>query len=503
MLPHRVPRKGAAVASYPTPIQVIHRRLRQALLTAAAAERAQAPFHLTGRGHEPRVSLCRRLSSLLRKVDLPCAVLRGYGRPHYYPLRVFLAAEDALREELGASPIELVGGAYMLVTPRLEARVPRKAGRPLAQEGCTAPSPDRLREILALKNAGRLDEAEGIALAGLADHPGFPPYWALLAELDEARECPEGAARMRNAARVASQELGERGGPNPGLDALEGYLHWRGARFEEALAALQRAEPFFPGDHGAFLHLMIGSCSLMLHRHMAARRHLERALASAPDEAIRTMAQDGLDIGLGMRRGVAAALAATGMSLQAFLDLGEGSPEERREVLDVWEAWAPRDAEGDAEDEAWNEDEDEAREDEEEEWTEDARACPYCEAARICDHLLLELDESTRTVDAGPLDGLAQNLKDALDNRVYCMRTQGHPVNPNLDGFNRLRTVIEEVADVSLTRCHEGGPGRSLVLSAHYTQTPERLEAHREALREWFWEGLPPELQAPCEDEQR
>ena len=79
--------------------------IRAAVTEAAKREARKQPFNLSGRGHEPRVTLDRSLAMTLRGEDLPCVFISGYGANNYYPLRVFEAASHALKKKLGVSPI--------------------------------------------------------------------------------------------------------------------------------------------------------------------------------------------------------------------------------------------------------------------------------------------------------------------------------------------------------------------------------------------------------------
>lgn len=75
--------------------------IRRALLAAARAEGALAPFALSGRGHEPRLTLDRRLAAVVRSLDLPHVVMSGYGANKHYPLRVFERAATQVMERVG------------------------------------------------------------------------------------------------------------------------------------------------------------------------------------------------------------------------------------------------------------------------------------------------------------------------------------------------------------------------------------------------------------------
>jgi hypothetical protein len=78
-----------------------------ALREAAREEIAIAPFKLSGRGHERRVTLSVDAARLLRGIDIPKVTLSGFGPKNHYPRRVFVRAIAALERELGWSPLRL------------------------------------------------------------------------------------------------------------------------------------------------------------------------------------------------------------------------------------------------------------------------------------------------------------------------------------------------------------------------------------------------------------
>ncbi len=78
--------------------------IREALLKAAKSEGAKAPFELSGRDHEPRVTLDRSLAAVVRSIDLPMTYISGYGPNSYYPRRIFKRAATALKRRLGYCP---------------------------------------------------------------------------------------------------------------------------------------------------------------------------------------------------------------------------------------------------------------------------------------------------------------------------------------------------------------------------------------------------------------
>lgn len=89
-----------ADAGCPEPVDV-NDEIRRALLEAARAETARAPFALYGRGHEARVTLDRRLAAVIRSLNLLHVVISGYGANKHYPLRVFERAATLVNERVG------------------------------------------------------------------------------------------------------------------------------------------------------------------------------------------------------------------------------------------------------------------------------------------------------------------------------------------------------------------------------------------------------------------
>ena len=81
--------------------------IRTAVSAAAQSEATKQPFHLSGRGHEARVTLDRHLAAILRGMDLPRVHISGYGPNHHYPRRIFEVAMKTLKRRLGACPIKM------------------------------------------------------------------------------------------------------------------------------------------------------------------------------------------------------------------------------------------------------------------------------------------------------------------------------------------------------------------------------------------------------------
>lgn len=81
--------------------------IREEIEKASTIERDKRAFNLSGRGHELRVTLDRKLAAVLRGSDLPRITISGYGANNYYPRRVFARAAKALERRIGWSPIVL------------------------------------------------------------------------------------------------------------------------------------------------------------------------------------------------------------------------------------------------------------------------------------------------------------------------------------------------------------------------------------------------------------
>jgi hypothetical protein len=100
----------AADPRCPTPADV-NAEIRRALLKAARAEADRAPFSLSGRGHEPRITLDPRMAAVVRSLDLPHVKISGYGANKHYPLRVFKRAAAHVKKRLGWSALKVSDGA--------------------------------------------------------------------------------------------------------------------------------------------------------------------------------------------------------------------------------------------------------------------------------------------------------------------------------------------------------------------------------------------------------
>ena len=87
--------------------QAFNRRICEILESAEKAERKLRPFQITGRGHEPRISLDRELATALRGANLHRYTTSGYGSKSYYPLRVFERAAQVLHAEFGRPVVDV------------------------------------------------------------------------------------------------------------------------------------------------------------------------------------------------------------------------------------------------------------------------------------------------------------------------------------------------------------------------------------------------------------
>ena len=91
--------------------QAFQQRVREVVLAAEVLECKRKPFHIKGRGHEPRVRLSRELATALRGAGLHRYTTTGYGGQSHYPARVFVRAAKMLESEFGRPMIKLCGVA--------------------------------------------------------------------------------------------------------------------------------------------------------------------------------------------------------------------------------------------------------------------------------------------------------------------------------------------------------------------------------------------------------
>jgi len=79
--------------------RALREQVREAVATAARAE--PGPFALTGRGHEPRVTLSPSLAATLRGMDLPRTGAARRSQRCYYPRRVMQRAAARANRRAG------------------------------------------------------------------------------------------------------------------------------------------------------------------------------------------------------------------------------------------------------------------------------------------------------------------------------------------------------------------------------------------------------------------
>ncbi|OLY90687.1 hypothetical protein SAMN05444008_101349 [Cnuella takakiae] len=98
----------------------VNKYIRASLREAVIAEQYNGPFNLSGRGHEPRVSLDRRMAGVLKNEDLPVVVIAGYGANNFFPKRIFDRALHSLIRHLGYAPFACANNhsVYRLDDPK-------------------------------------------------------------------------------------------------------------------------------------------------------------------------------------------------------------------------------------------------------------------------------------------------------------------------------------------------------------------------------------------------
>lgn len=115
----RVPRRVSLPGTLPprkrpkSPAFLRNERVRAALRAALEVEAKMAEFQLHGRGHEPRVSLDRRMARVARGLQLPVVTFVAL-RSDEYPRRVFERAGRALAAEHGREIISIQGSRVTL-----------------------------------------------------------------------------------------------------------------------------------------------------------------------------------------------------------------------------------------------------------------------------------------------------------------------------------------------------------------------------------------------------
>ena len=96
-------------------LKSLHSLIRDAVTSAAKLEAEMCDFRLSGRGHEPRVTLDRKMAGILKQCAIPRVTISGFGANNFYPKRVFERAKAALVKRLGWSPIEIISGTLSVV----------------------------------------------------------------------------------------------------------------------------------------------------------------------------------------------------------------------------------------------------------------------------------------------------------------------------------------------------------------------------------------------------
>lgn len=73
------------------------------------------PFNLSGRGHEPRCTLDRRLAAYIRGMEIPHIVISGFGANKHYPKELVDRAAEILEKTIGWSAINTFNDSAYLV----------------------------------------------------------------------------------------------------------------------------------------------------------------------------------------------------------------------------------------------------------------------------------------------------------------------------------------------------------------------------------------------------
>ena len=122
--------------------KTLYRMIRDEVIQAAARQGKQAPFNLSGRGHELRVTLDRHFASILRDCDLPRITISGFGANNFYPARVFHEASENLRTRLSWNIMIFSNGCVSIVDVNehiIETHPSSKRARKIKKIGTTLP----------------------------------------------------------------------------------------------------------------------------------------------------------------------------------------------------------------------------------------------------------------------------------------------------------------------------------------------------------------------------
>ena len=76
----------------PVKRRYIYQMIREEVERAVTNQKAAGEFRLSGRGHEARVTLDRRLAVILRDCSIPRIHIAGFGANFFYPWRVLQEA---------------------------------------------------------------------------------------------------------------------------------------------------------------------------------------------------------------------------------------------------------------------------------------------------------------------------------------------------------------------------------------------------------------------------
>lgn len=108
--------------------------------------------------------------------------------------------------------------------------------------------------------------------------------------------------------------------------------------------------------------------------------------------------------------------------------------------------------------------------DETEEVDANERACPYCGRNDACEHQLLFVDYTFRTIEGGALWEAARDRWTAIEDQE----------DPNFDEGEAFEDLLEEVdrlANACLKYVIEGGPGQTSQYYAYYCSSAKRVKA--------------------------
>ena len=170
-------------------IKKIYELVRTQVQIAVVEESRIASFNISGRGHEPRVTLNRRLAGVLRGQNIPSVYISGFGANSHYPLRVFQRAEKSIKKMLPNSPFAIYSGVAYLSEPvisskrqkRLIPTTARNSRDELLRRGWSMRGAWAEKRIgqTRLVLSGRF-EIEGVPHVSLSFHPRFSVDDALI-----------------------------------------------------------------------------------------------------------------------------------------------------------------------------------------------------------------------------------------------------------------------------------------------------------------------------------